>query len=58
MYRVVLADGELKCDRYEMGPHGIDLFDEDGEMVAFVPYETLIAVINDETYEHDDPALM
>jgi len=58
MYRAILSEGELRCNRYEMGPHGVDLFDEDDEMVAFVPYETLVCLINDEAYDHDDPALM
>lgn len=58
MYRAIIAEGELRCERYQMGEHGVDLFDEDGQMLAFVPYANLEALIDAETYVRDDPSLM
>ncbi|MFB6218232.1 MAG: hypothetical protein ABEH77_03475 [Halobacteriaceae archaeon] len=52
MYRAILPDGDIRCERYERGDHGIDLY-EDGEQVAFVPYANLVAVV-DADREGDD----
>jgi hypothetical protein len=53
MYRAVLTDGDVECVRYDEGEHGVDLFDEDDEHVAFVPYTNLIALLNEELEDVD-----
>jgi hypothetical protein len=53
MYRVKLADGELQCAGYKKGSHGIDLLDDFDDTVAFVPYDTLVAVVDDGRYSGD-----
>lgn len=54
MYRAILLDGQIECEAYEAGENGLDLFDGAGDLVAFVPYDNLIAVINEDTYEFDE----
>lgn len=53
MYRAILPDGDIECTRYERGEHGIDLYDEDGDPVAFVPYENLVAVVDTDHQPED-----
>ena len=48
MYRAILPDTEVDCERYEETQHGVELFDGDDEMLAFVPYTSLVAIINDD----------
>ncbi|WP_435061979.1 hypothetical protein [Halobaculum sp. EA56] len=52
MYRALIQSGSIECDAYERGDHGVDLY-EDDEFVAFVPYENLLAVV-DESAEGDE----
>ena len=60
MYRVIHADGQLLCNSYEHTDYGVELH-VDGEMLAFVPYESL-HVIRDEDVERldddDEPAVV
>ncbi|MFC7044762.1 hypothetical protein ACFQH6_04415 [Halobacteriaceae archaeon GCM10025711] len=58
MYRAILRDTELHCEDYQLGPHGVDLYNEDEEFIAFVPFESLECLLNDDTYEMDDAAIM
>lgn len=54
MYRAILPDGEVACAHYERGEHGVDLYDDDDQHVAFVPYEGLVALFTAEADEDDD----
>jgi len=45
MYRAILPDGDIECERYERGDHGVDLYEGD-DRVAFVPYSNLVAVVD------------
>lgn len=58
MYRALLPDGDLECDRYERGDYGVDLYTENDDHVAFVPYTNLIALVNEEVESHDDPSIL
>ena len=57
MYRAILPDGELDCERYEETDHGVELYTGDDEMVAFVPYANLIAIINEEIDVGEDRSI-
>jgi hypothetical protein len=57
MYRVLLQSGSIECDDYERGEHGVDLYD-DGAFVAFVPYDTLTAVVDEERTTADDRSIL
>lgn len=54
MYRAILPDGNLSCDYFERGDHGIEVYTADDELKAFIPYENLIALMNDDVRE-DEP---
>lgn len=53
MYRVTHADGQFLCHSYEHGDHGVELFVDD-EMLAFVPYESLHVVMDEDVDQPDD----
>ena len=57
MYRAILLNGQLKCHEYERGERGVDLFDAEGELLAFVPYENLEALLTEAAYEEDEPSV-
>ncbi|WP_339106361.1 hypothetical protein [Haloterrigena salinisoli] len=44
MYRAILPEGQIQCERYEHTENGVELYDEDDEFVAFVPYANLHAL--------------
>ncbi|WP_238398248.1 hypothetical protein [Halorussus salinus] len=45
MYKAQIADGEqIECEEYDEGDNGVELFDGDGEFIAFVPYAHLLYV--------------
>ena len=58
MFRVILPEGELGCDHYEREDNGVTLYNESDEMLAFVPYSNLHAIINDENYDTDERSIM
>jgi len=53
MYRAILPDGEIRCERYDRGEHGADLYDENDDVLAFVPYPNLVALVHEEA-QHDE----
>ena len=54
MYSVYLLEGEITCETFEHTENGIERYDEDDDLLAFVPYANLQVVINDETYVPDE----
>lgn len=46
MFRAILPDGDLTAARYEERDHGVELFTDDDELLAFVPYANLVALVN------------
>ncbi len=58
MFRAILPDTEIDCERYEEGERGVELFDADGEMLAFVPYTSLVAIINDDVEMPEERSIM
>lgn len=57
MYRVLLQSGNVECERYERTEHGVELYDDE-EFVAFVPYENLLAVIDESRGETVDRSIL
>jgi hypothetical protein len=57
MYRAILPDGDVECERYDETAHGVDLYDEGDRHVAFVPYANLIALLNEETLSSDERSI-
>lgn len=58
MFRAILPDGNLSCASFDRGDHGVEIYTEDGEMKAYVPYENLIAIINDEVNDDTNRAIL
>ena len=51
MYRAILPEGQIECERYEHVDDGLELYDEDDEFIAFVPYSNLHALAHADTFE-------
>ena len=51
MYRVILPNGQLECASYRQDDHGVELYDDEEELPAFVPYESLEALPTDAATE-------
>ena len=58
MYRAILPNGQLEAEEYEHVENGVELYDEDHEMLAFVPYANLEALLTEAAYERDAPDVM
>lgn len=54
MYRVLFPEGQLECATYERTEHGVDLYDDEGVMVAFIPYTNVHAVIDEAGFDDDE----
>lgn len=57
MYRVLIRSGSIECDDYERTDVGIDCY-EDGEFVAFVPYNNLHAVVDESSTTAEDRSIL
>jgi hypothetical protein len=45
MYKAQISDDEqIECEEYEVGDNGIELYDESGDCIAFVPFAHLLYV--------------
>ncbi|WP_168927132.1 hypothetical protein [Natronorubrum aibiense] len=58
MYRAILPEGQIACERYEHTDKGLELYDKDDEFLAFVPYANLHALADDEIYAADERSIM
>lgn len=57
MYRAILPNGQLECETYEHVERGVELY-EDGDLLAFVPYQNLEALLTETAYDRDEPSVM
>ncbi|MFC4541779.1 hypothetical protein ACFO5R_07545 [Halosolutus amylolyticus] len=58
MFRAILPEGQITCERYEQVAEGVELYDEHDQFIAFVPYDNLHAVVDEDTYLRDDRSIM
>ena len=58
MYRAIIPNGQLKCASYRKGNHGVELYDDGEELLAFVPYENLEALLTDAATETPGRSVM
>ncbi|AFZ74673.1 hypothetical protein [Natronobacterium gregoryi] len=58
MFRAILPEGQILCDRYERVENGLELYDDDDTLVAFVPYDNLHALVDEDVYGEDDRSIM
>jgi hypothetical protein len=58
VFRAILPNGQIECDDYDHGERGVELYDDAGELRAFVPYENLEALLTESAYRDDDPTVV
>ncbi|MFP8888755.1 hypothetical protein ACLI4U_03165 [Natrialbaceae archaeon A-CW2] len=58
MYRAILPEGQILCDRYEHVETGLELYDESDQFIAFVPYSNLHALLDEDVYTSDERSIM
>jgi len=58
MFRAILPDGDIECTSYTETDRGVELYTEAEELIAFIPYENLVALINEEVQTGDDRSIM
>ncbi len=58
MFRALLPEGQIVCERYDQIENGLELYDEDDEFLAFVPYANLHALIDEDVYGEDERSIM
>ena len=58
MFRAILPEGQIRCDRYEHAEKGLELYDEDDRFLAFVPYANLHALVSEDVYGEDERSIM
>lgn len=54
---MILQSGSIECTGYDRTDHGVDLH-ADGQFVAFVPYENLIALVDETTMTAEDRSIL
>jgi hypothetical protein len=57
-YRAILPEGDIECSDYDRAEDGLECYREDGEFVAFVPYTSLVALLDEETLAYDDRSIV
>ncbi|WP_165874873.1 hypothetical protein [Natrarchaeobius oligotrophus] len=58
MFRAILPEGQIVCERYDRTEKGLELYDGDDEFIAFVPYANLHALVDEEVYGGDERSIM
>ncbi|WP_306058975.1 hypothetical protein [Natronococcus wangiae] len=58
MFRAILSEGQINCEQYEHDDEGVELYDENEEFIAFVPYSNLHVLLNEEVYSEDERSIM
>ncbi|MFB6118077.1 hypothetical protein [Halosegnis sp.] len=58
MYRAILPNGQLEAAGYEHVEDGVELYNEAGELLGFVPYANLEALLTERAYADDQPGVM
>ncbi|MHC3437966.1 hypothetical protein ACYJ1Y_07610 [Natrialbaceae archaeon A-gly3] len=58
MFRAILPEGQIICERYEHAEKGLRLYNKGDELIAFVPYNNLHALLNEDVYAEDERSIM
>ncbi len=58
MFRAILPDGDLTCARYERAEQGVELYTDDDVLLAFVPYNNLVALVNEDVEREAERSIM
>jgi hypothetical protein len=57
-YRAVLSNRDVLCERYATTDHGVELYDQDDTFLAFVPYENLLSLLNEDVHADPDRSII
>lgn len=57
MFRAILHEGDFDCASYERTDHGVELYTDEEELIAFVPYTSLVAILNEEVESAEDRSI-
>lgn len=55
MYQALFPEGQIECARYEREEQGVVLYSDGDEFLAFLPYESLHAIINEDVDTSEVP---
>lgn len=58
MFRAILPEGQIVCDRYDHSEKGLELYDDGGQFIAFVPYANLHALVDEDVYGEEERSIM
>ncbi len=58
MYRAILPDGDIECADYDQLEQGVEIYTEEGTLLAFIPYANLIAITNEEVEREAERSYM
>lgn len=54
MYRAITSSGEITCATYEMVDDGVELYNDDEELIAYIPDSGLEVLLNEDVYTDED----
>ncbi|SFF97920.1 hypothetical protein SAMN04488063_1008 [Halopelagius inordinatus] len=59
-YRAVTRNRDVVCEHYVLNDHGVELYDADEAetFLAFVPYENLLSILNEDAARAPDPSIL
>lgn len=58
MFRALLPDGDITCSEYTHTEYGVELYTEADELIGFIPYSNLVAIIDEEIQRNDERSIM
>lgn len=58
MYRAILPTGDIACVDYDRQDDGVEIYNDDGETIAFVPYHNLVALVDEDATIDEDRSAM
>lgn len=57
-YRAVTQNRDVVCEHYSLNDHGVELYTDDETFLAFVPYENLLSILNEDAAREPDPSIL
>lgn len=58
MYRAILPDGDITCSDYDQTDEGVEIFTENNDLIAFIPYPNLVAITNEDIEREQERSIM
>lgn len=58
MYRAILPEGNIACARFERLEHGVEVYTESDDLKAFIPYNNLVALMNEDVEVEENRSIL